>query len=187
MAEDNEVTDLSLREVTSEVSGGAGLKYLLKVKYKIEQPGLQTDLFVKLPHEPKGSDRYYVSVMWGHDRPEIVFNIWLSQFVPFKVPKMYFCDINGHTTNYILITEQVKFGDPKATEFKPGDIEQAYNKYKDWEMRDGGPMYYLASCRNLGKMAAYHKTGRLHPNTNNMFPMPDEIREIPKGFPGVDA
>mmetsp|Transcript_53731 Transcript_53731/g.151350 ORF Transcript_53731/g.151350 Transcript_53731/m.151350 type:complete len:284 (+) Transcript_53731:1-852(+) len=47
-------------------------------------------------------------------------------------------------------------------------------------------MYYIASCKSLGKMAAYHKTGRLHPQINEMFPMPGEIREIPKGIPPMD-
>jgi len=186
MAPDNEVTELSMVDVTASTSGGAGLKYLLKVKYKHDKPYLQTDLFVKLPHEPKGSDRYYVSVMWGHDRPETIFNIWQSPYVPFKVPKLYFCDICAKTTNYILITEQVKFAEKGTTEYKPGDIEASYHKMADWEMCDGGPMYYLALCRNLGKMAAYHKTGKLHPDTADMFPMPDVYAEVPKGMPGQE-
>eukprot|EP00930_Biecheleria_cincta_P055349 TRINITY_DN41675_c0_g1_i1.p1 TRINITY_DN41675_c0_g1~~TRINITY_DN41675_c0_g1_i1.p1 ORF type:complete len:570 (+),score=136.51 TRINITY_DN41675_c0_g1_i1:89-1798(+) len=188
MTPDNEVTEMSMQNVTGDVSGGAGLKYLLKVKYKKDKPYLHTDLFVKLPHEPKGSDRYFVSVMWGHDRPETIFNIWLNTFVPFKVPKMYFCDINKDSTNFILITEQIKFAKlGEKTEFGPGDIEPAYNKYSDFEMRDGGPMYYLAACKNLGKMAAYHKTGRLHPDVEAMFPMPDPVPSMPKDLPGTDA
>lgn len=184
---DNEVTEMSLKEVTGTVSGGAGLKYVLKVKYKIDKPYLQKDLFVKLPHEPKGSDRYYVSVMWGHDRPEIVFNVWLNPTVPLKVPKCYFCDICQHTTNYILITEQVKFAENGTKEFKPGDIEPAYRKYRDFEsFSDGGVKYYLAAVKNLGKMAAYHKTGKLHPQVNDMFPMPGPVYGVPQGVPGAD-
>lgn len=187
MTPDNEVTEMSMQNVTGDVSGGAGLKYLLKVKYKKEKPYLHTDLFVKLPHEPKGSDRYFVSVMWGHDRPETIFNIWQNTFVPFKVPKMYFCDINKDSTNFILITEQIKFAKlGEAKVFGPGDIEPAYNKYSDFEMCDGGPMYYLAACKNLGKMAAYHKTDRLHPDTTTMFPMPDPIPSMPQGLPATD-
>lgn len=187
MLPDNEVIDVSMKNVTDDVSGGAGLKYLLKVKYKKDKPYLHTDQFIKMPHVPKGSDRYFVSVMWGHDRPESVFNIWLNTAVPFKVPKCYFCDISRESTNFILITEQIKFGSWDTKEFGPGDIEPAYNKYMDFQMPDGGPMYYLAALNNLGKMAGYHKTGRLHPQANEMFPMPDEIKQMPKGLPGVDA
>merc|ERR1712187_167820 len=158
----------------------------MKVTYKDPKPYLHENLFVKLPHPPKGSDRYYVSVMWGHDRPETIFNIWLSKFVPFRVPKLYFADINNESTNFILITETVLFSKKGTKEFNPGDIEPAYDKYCDWELPDGGPMYYLACCKNLGKMAAYHKTGQLHPQVNDMFPMPGEIWEIPKGIPPVD-
>lgn len=184
---DNAVTELSMKNVTNDVSGGAGLKYLLKVKYKKDKPYLDTDLFIKLPHVPKGSDRYFVSVMWGHDRPETVFNVWLNTCVPFKVPKCYFCDISRESTNFILITEQIKFAPLGTKDFGPGDIEPAYNKYMDFEMVDGGPMYYLAALKNLGKMAGYHKTGKLHPQVNEMFPMPDPIKEMPKGLPGQDA
>lgn len=142
---------------------------------------------MKLPHEPKGSDRYYVSVMWGHDRPETMFNIWLSTYVPFKVPKVYFCDINKDTTNFILITEQIKFASKDTKEFGPGDIEPAYDKIYYWEMADNGIRHYTRACQNLGKMAAYHKTGRLHPDVDKMFPMPDPIKEMPKGMPGLSA
>jgi len=187
MTADNEVIEHSMKEVTKDVSGGAGTKFLLTVKYKKDQPYLHTDLFVKLPHEPKGSDRYYVSVMWGHDRPESVFNIWQNAWVPIRTPKVYFCDICRESTNFILITEQVKFGPWDKKEWGPGDIEPAYNKLRDYEMPDGGPMYYFAVLKNLGKMAGYHKTGRLHPQTNEMFPMPDPIWQMPKGIPGQDA
>merc|ERR550537_1130955 len=89
---------------------------------------------------------------------------------PFKVPKMYFADISAKSTSFILITEQVKFAEKGTTEFKPGDIEPSFLKYADFEMIDGGPMYYMASCKALGIMAAYHKTGKLHPQINEMFP-----------------
>jgi len=187
LTKDNAVTDVTMKDVTGSVSGGAGMKFVMKVKYARDEPYLHKDLFVKLPHDPnKGSDRYYVSVMWGHDRPESIFNIWLAPFVPFKVPKMYFADISATSTNFILITEQVKFGEKGKKDFGPGDIEPCYLKYADYDMIDGGPMYYLASCKALGLMAAYHKTGKLHPQINEMFPMPEDIWSIPHGVPPMD-
>lgn len=187
LTKDNKVTKVSMKNVTGAVSGGAGLKYTMKVEYARDEPYLHKDLFCKLPHDPaKGSDRFYVSVMWGHDRPESVFNIWLAPYVPFKVPKLYFCDISAVSTNFILITEQVKFAEKGTKDFKPGDIEPSYLKYADYDMASEPKTYYLASCRSLGKMAAYHKTGKLHPQINEMFPMPGPCGEIPKGFPGQD-
>ena len=63
------------------VGGGAGLKctftapwlYWLvhlvqKVEYKKDEAYLHKKLFAKLPHKPGGSDRYFVSCMWNHDR-----------------------------------------------------------------------------------------------------------------------
>ena len=42
---------------------------LTKVEYKKDEPYLHKKLFCKLPHKPGGSDRYFVSCMWNHDRP----------------------------------------------------------------------------------------------------------------------
>jgi len=185
LPKDNAVTKIvSAREF---VGGGAGLKCVMTVEYKMDKPYLHKELFVKLPHKPGGNDRYFVSCMWNHDRPETIFNIWLEKKIPYRVPKCYFADICAETTNCILITENIPWGQKGKTDFKPGDIEPAYDKYMDWELPDGGPMYYHACCKALGKIAAYHKAGKLHPQTNEMFPMPDEILEIPTGLPGLPA
>lgn len=169
----------AIKDAKEFVGGGAGLKCTFEVEYKEDAPYLHKKLFAKLPHKPGGSDRYYVSVMWDHDRPEIVFNIFMSDCVPFRVPKYYWGDICAGTTNFILITESIPWSPKGKKEFVPGEIEPAYDKYKDWELPDGGPMYYLAACKALGKMAGAHKTGKLHPQTNDMFPMPDPVKEIP--------
>merc|ERR1719382_999302 len=55
----------------------------------------------------------------------------------------------------------------------------------DWELPDGGPMYYLAMCRSLGRMAGLHKAGNLHPDVNEMFPMPGPT-EWHGILPGLD-
>mmetsp|Transcript_58695 Transcript_58695/g.109882 ORF Transcript_58695/g.109882 Transcript_58695/m.109882 type:complete len:641 (+) Transcript_58695:61-1983(+) len=182
---DNAVTKIF--DAKEFVGGGAGLKCTFSVEYKKDEPYLHKQLFAKLPHKPGGSDRYYVSCMWNHDRPEIVFNIFLQETVPFRVPKFYFGDISAATTNFILITESLPWAEKGKKVFQPGEIEPAYDKYKDWELPDGGPMYYTACCHALGKMAAYHKQKLLHPKTDEMFPMPDAVPQIPHGLPAVDA
>jgi len=180
---DNAVTKIF--DAKEFVGGGAGLKCTFSVEYKKDEPYLHKQLFAKLPHKPGGSDRYYVSCMWNHDRPEIIFNIFVQDSVPFRVPKFYFGDISAHTTNFILITESIPWSACGKKEFEPGEIEPAYDKYKDWELPDGGPLYYTACCRALGKMAAYHKIGKLHKEVNEMFPMPAPITAI-HASPAVD-
>jgi len=174
-------------EAKEFVGGGAGLKCILEVEYKVDRPYLHKKLFVKLPHKPGGNDRFFVSCMWNHDRPETIFNIWLEQSIPYRVPKCYFADICAQTTNFILITEALDWTAKGTKEFKAGDIEPAYDKYMDWELPDGGPRYYRECCKAIGKIAAYHKAGKLHPQVNEMFPMPAAVPAIPKGLPGLDA
>jgi len=181
---DNAVT--KVLDAKEFVGGGAGLKCTFTVEYKKDESYLHKHLFAKLPHKPGGSDRYFVSCMWNHDRPEIVFNVFLQDSAPFRVPKFYFGDISATTTNFVLITESIAWAPKGAKDLKPGEIEPAYDKYKDWELPDGGPKYYRACCRALGKMAAFHKQGKLHKNVNEMFPMPDPISAIPTGVPGID-
>ncbi|CAK9101731.1 unnamed protein product [Durusdinium trenchii] len=181
---DNAVTKIT--DAKEFVGGGAGLKCTFTVEYKKDEAYLHKKLFAKLPHKPGGSDRYFVSCMWNHDRPEIVFNIFLQDSVPFRVPKFYFGDISATTTNFILITETIDWAEGGKKVFSPGEIEPAYDKYKDWELPDGGPMYYMACCRALGKMAGYHKQKRLHKSIDEMFPMPDPIPAIPP-LPSLDA
>jgi len=184
----NAVTKLS--DVREFVGGGAGLKCTFSVEYKEDAPYLHKQLFAKIPHKPggpTGSDRYFVSVMWNHDRPEIIFNIFLSEFVPFRVPKLYYADIAASTTNFIVISESIAWSEKGTKDFQAGVIEPAYDKYMDWELPDGGPMYYIACCRALGKMAGYHKQGRLHPNVDSMFPMPEAMTQpLRKDLPGLD-
>lgn len=182
---DNAVTKIS--DAKEFIGGGAGLKCTFTVEYKKDEPYLHKKLFCKLPHKPGTSDRYFVSCMWNHDRPEIVFNIYLQESVSFRVPKFYFGDISAATTNFVLITESIPWAETGKKDFSPGEIEPAYDKYKDWELPDGGPMYYLACCRALGKMAGYHKQKRLHKSVDEMFPMPDPMpRELPKTLPALD-
>eukprot|EP00913_Durusdinium_trenchii_P017125 g16105.t1 len=112
---DNAVTKIT--DAKEFVGGGAGLKCTFTVEYKKDEAYLHKKLFAKLPHKPGGSDRYFVSCMWNHDRPEIVFNIFLQDSVPFRVPKFYFGDISATTTNFILITETIDWAEGGKKEY----------------------------------------------------------------------
>merc|ERR1719329_1644173 len=140
MPKDNRVT--AITAAREFVGGGAGLKAILRVEYEKDDPSLHKDLFVKLPHKA-GSDRYFVSCMWNHDRPEIIFYIWLEGMTPFRIPKFYFGDISASTTNYVLITECIPYAEVGKKDFAPFEIEPPYNKFKDWELPPpGAPVYY---------------------------------------------
>jgi hypothetical protein len=187
LTKNNAVTKIkSAREF---VGGGAGLKCIIEVEYKHDVPYLHKELFIKLPHKEGTSDRYYVSCMWNHDRPEQIFYIWLEKFVPFRVPKLYFCDICADTSNYILITEKIPYAEAGKKSFKPGEIEPPYDKHKDWELPDppGAASYYLACLRAIGRMAGMYKSKQLHPDIETMFPMPFAIPGLPKDLPGLDS
>lgn len=175
------------------VGGGAGLKCIMNVEYESDAPYLHKTLFIKLPHK-HGSDRYYVSCLWDHDRPEIVFNIWLSSCVPCRVPKFYFGDICSETTNFILICESIPFapGPPCPPGLAAGEIEPPYDKFKDWELPAPGALaYYRACVRAMGTMAGKFKQNELFPpghgtlNASRMFPMPPTLSRIPAGLPGM--
>merc|ERR1740121_1088161 len=62
--------------------------------------------------------------------------------LPFPMPKFYFGDISNETTNFILITELIDFGDKAKTEFKPGEGEPAYDKFFDDEQFRDPHEYY---------------------------------------------
>lgn len=175
------------------VGGGAGLKCIINVEYESDAPYLHKKLFIKFPHK-MGSDRYYVSCLWDHDRPEVVFNIWLSSCVPCRVPKFYFGDICTETTNFILITESVPFasGPPCPPGLAPGEVEPPYDKFKDWELpAPGAAAYYRACVRAMGKVAGKYKSNDLcptgHPalNASRLFPMPPPHSGSLAGLPGL--
>eukprot|EP00435_Cladocopium_sp_Y103_P018496 s2790_g4.t1 len=163
-----------------------------EVEYKKDEP----KLFCKLPHKPGGSDRYFVSCMWNHDRPEIVFNIYLQERpAPCFGGERSLSRAEVLLWRYLRSDHQLRADHREHSMGRDGEerLQPGRNRTclrQDWELPDGGPMYYLACCRALGKMAGYHKQKRLHKSVDDteMFPMPDPMpRELPKTLPAMDA
>merc|ERR1712232_6632 len=108
LPKDNEITefvdmDVKAEDVTKQDAenakwGGAGLKILLSVKYRNGPGDLSEHMFLKMPHEFTGkNERFKNSVSNGGmmDWNEVTFyNILGGRFgdLPFKTPRMYFCD-----------------------------------------------------------------------------------------------
>jgi len=148
-------------------SGGAAAKLIVDVEYQTPMHDLHTRLFVKYPFPCEGktrSDRMQISVnQQPGDVAEVDTYRVLEAGLPFRIPKYYFADISNESTNYILITEFIPYGDAgkNKADFAPFEIEPAYRKYYDDEQFDNALEYYTTMTKLNATMAAWYKLGRL--------------------------
>lgn len=167
---DNEVTafsgfDVKAEDVTQITCvedsnwGGAGLKILLTVEYKREPgPGEPArEMFVKMPHEFTGkNERYRNSVTATGDWNETMFYNLLSGRLSFRTPRGYFCDMNRRTTNFVVITERIPYGNSWERKYKDGEILPPPGKYRDWSIRNAADLYY-AHTRTMAQFAGWYR------------------------------
>jgi len=175
LPKDNMITKLCRCEQLptggGDCAGGAGNKAFLTVEYLKPDPELHTELFAKYPYEYdfKPTHRYFLSGQFDNDGKEVATNLYVSHLFPFRTPKVYFADICRTTTNYILITETVPFGEkPKIQEgkfvsemkeYSPYEILPGCSKFQDYLLPD--PLeYYCCIFRQMGRLAAWDKLGR---------------------------
>jgi len=172
LPKDNAVTkfvsfDVKAEDVTKQDAenakwGGAGIKILLQVEYK-SGPGDNTEgMFIKMPHEFTGkNERYKNSVSsFGMDWSEVTFyNVFGGRFgeLPFKSPKMYFCDMSRKTTNFINCVERIPYAKTGTMEIGIGEYYPAPEKYKDWALPNNGVDLYYAHARALAQFFGWHK------------------------------
>mmetsp|Transcript_42499 Transcript_42499/g.95975 ORF Transcript_42499/g.95975 Transcript_42499/m.95975 type:complete len:589 (-) Transcript_42499:77-1843(-) len=175
LAKDNEVIrfdsfDVKAEDVTKQDAenakwGGAGLKILLTVTYKNGPGDLTEGMFIKMPHEFTGkNERFKNSVTgFGMDWSEVTFyNVFGSRFgdLPFKSPRMYFCDIARKTTNFVNIVERIPYAKTGTMNVEPGEYFPAPEKYKDWTLPNNGIDLYYAHARALAQFFGWHKNIR---------------------------
>lgn len=143
-----------------DAAGGAGLKAFLTVEYSKPNPALHTKLFVKVPFPAADNMQWRMNMSFfgDPDGAELSVYQFLAHLLPFKIPKLYFCDIARPTTNYIIITEQVLFS-PKGHNCAPYEIYPAIGKYQDFDLKNPVQPYY-ALMRAMARMAAWDKQGR---------------------------
>jgi len=153
-----------VKNVKDFVKGGAGSKFIFEVAYRSRAASLHTRLFAKIPFANEGktkSDRMAMSVnQQGQEMmQEISTYRMLESRLPFRIPRYYFGDISNLTTNFILITEAVPYGE------KEGDVQMqpAYHAMKDWELLGPAEEYYYFLVRIGAQMAAAYKRGELAP------------------------
>jgi len=173
MPKDNEVIqfvemdvkaeDVSKQDAENAKWGGAGLKILLKVKYKNgPSPTLGEGMFIKMPHEFTGkNERYKNSVTsFGMDWSEVTFyNVFGGRFgdLPFKSPRMYFCDICRKTTNFVNIVERIPYAKTGTMKVAPGEYFPAPEKYRDWALPNNGIDLYYAHVKALAQFFGWHR------------------------------
>jgi hypothetical protein len=171
---DNAVTSVvsvkQLAHTGFDAAGGAGLKAFIEVRYKKPDPNLHTKLFAKFPWDFKINETYrmQISTYGDMDSAELLTNICCEHLLPFRIPKLYYADINRDTTNYVLIVEQIAFGrrgkvvNGKLTEKierKPFEILPVCGKYQDY-LLDDAPSIYFALFREMAHLAAWDHLGR---------------------------
>eukprot|EP00930_Biecheleria_cincta_P042233 TRINITY_DN29053_c0_g1_i2.p1 TRINITY_DN29053_c0_g1~~TRINITY_DN29053_c0_g1_i2.p1 ORF type:complete len:642 (-),score=94.17 TRINITY_DN29053_c0_g1_i2:179-2041(-) len=156
-----------------DAAGGAGHKAFIEVQYAKPDPNLHTKLFAKFPWDYFESEtgkiyRMQISTYGDMDSAEILTNICCEHLLPFRIPKVYFADINRDTTNYVLIVERIPFGrrgkvvDGKVVEQierKPFEILPVCGKYQDY-LLDDAPSIYFALFREMAHLVAWDHLGR---------------------------
>lgn len=171
---DNKVKRIVTEDKIKITTGNNGGKFLFEVEYEKPSPDLDTKLFAKVPFALEGatkSDRMSSSV---NKQPmeflELQTSRLMEGFMPMKIPKMYFCDISNETSNWILITECIKFafdeqnyGKPgeKLGPLKPYEIEGPYDKCIDAaNLRGDSKEYYMAMIKKGAELCGLHKSGK---------------------------
>lgn len=98
-----------------DAAGGAGHKAFIELEYAKPDPNLHSQLFAKYPWDYFESEtgktyRMQISTYGDMDSAELLTSICCEHLFPFRIPKLYFADINRDTTNYVLIVERIPFG-----------------------------------------------------------------------------
>lgn len=176
LSADNHVTKVrhveQLPHSGFDAAGGAGHKAFIDLEYAKFDPNLHTQLFAKYPWDYFESEtgkayRMQISTYNDMDSLELLTSICCEHLFPFRIPKLYFADINRDTTNYVLIVERIPFGKRgkivngkvEKVPRKPFEILPVCGKYQDYLLEDAASVYY-ALFREMAHLAAWDHQGR---------------------------
>lgn len=145
---------------------GASENGLLTLAYARDEPGLQTDLFVKFP--PTDVHHKFGLLRMANGEIEMA-RLSGERPPPVTMTRCYFSDYSSYTGNYILITARVPFGiDP---------VEPAYRKGYDHEVPNVEEHYEVLT-RDLARLVAAHKRGDLGYDLEEIFPFAAAARDF---------
>eukprot|EP00405_Crypthecodinium_cohnii_P034244 CAMPEP_0206531832 /NCGR_PEP_ID=MMETSP0325_2-20121206/3995_1 /ASSEMBLY_ACC=CAM_ASM_000347 /TAXON_ID=2866 /ORGANISM="Crypthecodinium cohnii, Strain Seligo" /LENGTH=635 /DNA_ID=CAMNT_0054028141 /DNA_START=33 /DNA_END=1941 /DNA_ORIENTATION=- len=177
LAKDNRVTRVvevkQLPHSGFDCAGGAGHKAFVTLEFEKPDPNLHTELFAKFPWDFFASPmeeamRMQMSCYADLDAPELLTYLCCEELFPFRIPKLYFCDINRDTTNFILLLEKIPFGQRGAVkdgrtverlERRPFELLPVCGKYQDYLLDDPAQIYYCI-FREMAHLAAWDHQGR---------------------------
>jgi hypothetical protein len=168
LSADNRVERITRCEPFS--GGNSGHKLVLSVAYSKDEPGLDTELFVKF-------SRDFADPFCDRRRYELESEVRLAALsrlpsFPVSAPHPYFADFHHESGTGLVIMQRILFGS--------GNIEPHLAKCMDHELPD--PLiYYRPIVRALARLTATHKSGRLSPRLEELFPFdaPAAAADIP--------
>lgn len=164
IAADNRVTAIEMLKPLG--IPGASENALLTVAYARAEPGLSTELFVKVPP----ADLAHKFRLSSHSEGEVVMSrLSRERDLPVAIPTCYFGDYCTETTNYLLITERIAFGQ--------GGIEPAHRKGYDHQVPDIAEHYRVLAAAQA-RLVAAHKAGALGDDIEAILPFPRAARNF---------
>lgn len=166
LSRDNSVTDIVALD--RQDIRGASENGLLTVSYARDEPGLQTELFVKFP--PTDPHHKYGLLRLSNGEIEMG-RLSRERQLPVTLTRYYFGDYSSYTGNYILITDRVPFG--------IGLVEPAYRKGYDHDV-PAAEEHYEVLTRNLARLVAAHKRGDLGYDLEEIFPFGKAAPDFPR-------
>jgi len=156
ISKDNRV--VGIRSLEPCEGGAASEKAYLTVDYARAEPGLANELFVKMSVGDPERKYFLASTV----RDEVALGRLSAECdFPIEVPKFYFGDYSDRTSNYLLVTDRVGFGE--------GPIAPVCEKGLDHQLPDAHERY-LVLTRSLARLVAAHKTGALGLDFEASFP-----------------
>jgi hypothetical protein len=174
IARDNRVLDIV--RIEPFAGGSTGQKLILDVEYVHDEPRLPRRLFAKF-------SRDFSDAFRDRRRGELEAEIRLAELsrhpaFPIAVPKAAFADVHHASGTGLLIAERIGFGER--------GIEPLRHKCMDHELAEPFA-YYRAILTALAKLAAAHKSGRLSPDLDRLFPFESQRATVEDPIPYSEA
>jgi hypothetical protein len=171
LAQDNAV--IGIAEARVFPGGNSGLKLILTVDYARNDPALDRELFAKFSRDLTDPFR-------DRRRYELEAEVRLAQLArdpafPVPVAKPYFADFDPVSGTGVLITSRIPFG--------TGAVQPMRTKCRDHELPERME-YYRATVIALARLTAAHKSGRLSPGLEALFPFDRAAAETELPIPG---
>jgi hypothetical protein len=141
------------------IGGGSGKKLLLNLAYESPEPALSEQLFIKF-------SRNFDNELWDRARFMMISEanfavLSRSPDFPVTVPACLFADVESKSGTGLIITECITYG--------RNGVEPLYPKCLDYTVPE--PVeHYKAILKGLAKLSGTHRSGRLSPEFDKIFP-----------------